>query len=286
MFWVRIVVNHGAAVGCLPAALLCLLTAPPTAADEARILAPSATIAAAAPKAAHLPPIFKAGERILFQGDSTIDGARWHSTDLKHAIWQDYAYIIASEFGSSTSVPRAIFINRTVRGDNISDLAARWPEDTLAVKPDVVSILIGVNDLFLTVPESRPALLARYEKTYGRLLDDTRAANPQVKIILCAPFVLPGKNTTARWHEWLQLVGGLQAVVDHLGAGHRVPVVHFQPLFRATELSANGSGPVATIEHPTYAEHRRMADEWVRVYQSFYGPPEPGKLAVAGRPGR
>ena len=286
MFWVRIVTNYGAAAGCLLAALFCLLTAPPTIADDAsRKVAPATNAAAAAPKSLSLPPIFKSGERILFQGDSTIDGARWHSTDLKHAIWQDYAYIIASEYGAAPSVPRLVFINRTERGDNIDDLAARWSQDTLAVKPDVVSILIGVNDLFLNFSERRSVLMARYEKTYGRLLDDTRAANPQVKIILCAPFILPGKNTTARWDEWLELVGNLQTVVDRLGASRRVPVVHFQPLFRRAVPSATGSVPDANLDHPTYAEQRRMADEWVRVYQNYYGLAEPGKLAAGSRQG-
>jgi len=286
MFWVRIVTNYWAAVGCLLAALFCLLTVPLTIADDAsRKVAPATNAAAAAEKSLSLPPIFKSGERILFQGDSTIDGARWHSTDLKHAIWQDYAYIIASEYGSAPDGHRLVFINRTVPGDRIADLADRWPQDTLAVKPDVVSILIGVNDLFLNFSESRSALMARYEKTYGRLLDETRAANPRVKIILCAPFVLPGKNTTGRWDEWLEIVGELQTVVDRRGASHRVPVVHFQPLFHRAVPSATGSGPDAELEHPTYAEQRWMADEWVRVYQNYYGLAEPGKLAADGRQG-
>ena len=74
-------------------------------------------------------------------------------------------------------------------------------------------------------------------------------------------------------------------MVDRLGASHRVPVVHFQPLFRRAAPSATGSSPDADLEHPTYAEQRWMADEWVRVYQNYYGLAEQGKLAADGRQG-
>ena len=220
-----------------------------------------------------LPPIFLAGERIVFQGDVTTDGARWHTFDLKEPIWQDYAYILAAGYGSAYPEKGFVFINRTIQGDDIGSLAGRWQRDTLALKPDVISISSGVNDLRSGIGHGRPTLAGHFEKAYDDLLASTVRANPHVKLILCAPFVLPSKYTTPHWDEWMDLIRQVEGVVDKLGAKYHAPAAHFQKLF---PWPAPDAGPVkkeAKVKMPTYGEHRRMADEWISTYQSYYGPP-------------
>lgn len=258
----------------LTAVLAVMLAASAMAAPDGLHAVPSApSPGTQAIKPGWLPPIFLTGERIVFQGDVTIDGARWHTFDLKEPIWQDYAYILAAGFGAAYPEKGLVFINRTIQGDDIGSLSSRWQQDTLALKPDVISISIGVNDLRSGIAHGRPTVTSHFEEAYDDLLAGTVRANPHVKLILCSPFVLPSKYTTPHWDEWMDVIRQVESTVDKLGAKYHAPVVHFQKLFH---WDSPVGGPVKKeqkVKFPTYAEHSRMADEWIRAYQNFYGPP-------------
>ena len=250
----------------------------------------SSNRAGAAPETARprpLPPIFLAGERIVFQGDATIDGGRWRERDLKEPIWQDYAYMIAAEYGEAYPERHLTFIDRAVQGDRIISLTGRWRKDTLALKPDVVSILIGINDLRIGPSENRSELVSHYEKAYDDLLAGTRKVNPRVKLMLCSPFVLPSKYTVPQWAEWLELIRQVEKEVDKLGVKYHAPVAHFQKLITLSDPVATPVQGAREGLLPTFAEHRRMAAEWVSVYQAGYGLPEkPGGDRPAGGHGQ
>ena len=93
-----------------------------------------------------LTPRFPRGTRLLFQGDSITDGGRGRSQDPNHILGQDYAYLLAASCGGHYPDKDWVFLNRGVSGNTVTDLAARWQNDTLALKPDILSILVGVND--------------------------------------------------------------------------------------------------------------------------------------------
>ena len=116
----------------LTAVLAVMLAASAMAAPDGLHAVPSApSPGTQAVKPGWLPPIFLTGERIVFQGDVTIDGARWHTFDLKEPIWQDYAYILAAGFGAAYHEKGLVFINLTIQGDDIGSLSGRWQQDTL-----------------------------------------------------------------------------------------------------------------------------------------------------------
>src|SRR5436190_18411808 len=98
-----------------------------------------ARLPAAEPMAAFTP-----GARILFQGDSITDGNRGRSADPNHILGHGYAFIIAAKYGAAYADRNLTFLNRGVSGNKVTDLAKRWQKDTLELKPDVLSILIGV----------------------------------------------------------------------------------------------------------------------------------------------
>ncbi|MDQ2800134.1 MAG: GDSL-type esterase/lipase family protein, partial [Armatimonadota bacterium] len=112
---------------------------------------------AAKPKAAPAPskisgetalltPQFPLGTRILFQGDSITDGGRGYGDDPNHIFGQDYAYLIAANCGGHFPDKNWTFLNRGISGNKVTDLAGRWQGDALSLKPDILSILVGVND--------------------------------------------------------------------------------------------------------------------------------------------
>ena len=89
-------------------------------------------------------PAFQPGNRILFQGDSITHGGR--GGDPNHFLGHGYQFIIAAKYGAQYPDRKLVFLNRGVSGDTVAKLQARWKADTLDLKPDLFSILIGVND--------------------------------------------------------------------------------------------------------------------------------------------
>ena len=124
--------------------------------------------------------------RILFQGDSITDGNRYKDNetrwDLNHQIGHSYAYIIAAMLGRKYP-GKYLFINRGISGDCLDKAALRWKSDVLDEKPDILSILLGINgnyELDGYFPEGVEEHLKHFDKTYRSLLDSTLANNPDV----------------------------------------------------------------------------------------------------------
>ena len=113
------------------------------------------------------------------------------------------------------------------------------------------------------------------------------AANPNLKIVLCEPFVAQAGHVLDNPTLWNGEIRKRQAVVERLAVKYHAPVVHFQRMFDAA--IAHSSQPVTYWIwdgiHPTYAGHELMAEEWLRTVNQFYysgKPPRP--VAVIPKP--
>lgn len=222
------------------------------------LLAPLAFLKAAEPI-----PAFTIGTRILFQGDSITDGNRGRSPDPNHILGHGYAFILAAKFGAAFPEAKLEFFNRGVSGNTVLDLEKRWQKDTLDLKPDVLSILVGVNDRH-GVP------LEKYEQTYDKLITDAKAANPQVKIVLCEPFMVDHLATTPQHGSSNEDITKRQEVVARLAKKHGAALVRFQvALDHATER-APANHWIWDDVHPTYSGHQILADEWERTVREFW----------------
>jgi lysophospholipase L1-like esterase len=209
------------------------------------------------PAAAPAPlPAFAAGTRILFQGDSITDGNRGRSLDPNHILGHGYVFITAARHGATFPQLKLEFFNRGVSGNTVLDLEKRWQEDALDLKPDLLSVLVGVNDSGRKVP------LDQYEQTYDRLLAQARQANPRLKLVLCEPFGLPvGKHKTD-WRTWNASLAQQREVVARLAARHDAALVKFQEAFDQAAERAPAEHWIWDAVHPTYSGHQVMADAW------------------------
>lgn len=215
------------------------------------------------------PPLFAPNMRILFQGDSITDGNRGRSADPNHILGHGYAFIIAAKHGAAFPETKLEFFNRGVSGNTVLDLEKRWQKDTLDLKPDVLSILIGVNDKGRGVP------FEQYEQVYDKLLTDAKAANPQLKLVLCEPFVVDHKATTPQRGSPNADIVKRQEIVARLAQKHGAVLVHFQAaLDRATER-APALHWIWDSVHPTYSGHQILADEWERAVRAAWSVKKP-----------
>ncbi len=209
-------------------------------------------------------PVFATGMRILFQGDSITDGNRGRNTDPNHILGHGYQFIIAAKYGEVMAGRQLAFMNRGISGNRVSDLARRWQKDTLDLKPDLLSILIGVNDLNSGVTAED------YERQYDELLAATTNALPNVKLVLCEPFGLPVGKYKSDWERHWADFATRRVIVTKLGQKYHAPVVRFQKAFDDALQRAPADYWIWDGVHPTYSGHQLMADEWVSTVRTAW----------------
>lgn len=213
-------------------------------------------------------PVLRPKNTVVLIGDSITDGGRARKgRDYNHTMGQGYAFILAATLGDQLAERDLTFINRGISGDTIPDLQARWKVDVLDLKPDFLSILIGVNDTF--TPKGTGETVEQYEQGYDKLLGDTLAALPGVKIVLGQPFLLPVGRFKDNYATSFAKLKERQAVVDRLAAKYRLPVIRYQETFDAASRRAPADHWLWDGIHPHYAGHGLMAREWMKTVSAM-----------------
>jgi lysophospholipase L1-like esterase len=157
-------------------------------------------------------------------------------------------------------------VNRGISGDTVPKLAARWERDALDHQPDVLSILVGVNDV-AEVMEGRSgdATGQDFRFGYDQLLKRTRAELPEVRLVLGEPFYLPTSPKPALRELWAARVATYAAVVRELADAHDATLVPYQRALDAAAGRAPASHWIWDGIHPTYAGQRVLADAWIEA---------------------
>jgi lysophospholipase L1-like esterase len=149
--------------------------------------------------------------------------------------------------------------NRGISGNKVPDLLARWEEDALELDPSILSILIGVNDIWHKLNGRYDGTVDDFESQYRVLLQNTGERLPKVQILLCEPFVLRCGAVNERWFPEFDLRRG---VVMELAREFDLQVVPFQSMFDEAVKSADPEYWAADGVHPTLAGHALMAEAW------------------------
>jgi lysophospholipase L1-like esterase len=212
---------------------------------------------AAAPR-----PDIRANTTVLFQGDSITDAGRDSDTkqpNVASGLGTGYPILLAAALLQAYPDRRLRFFNRGVGGNKVPDLQARWQTDTLALQPDLVSILVGVNDLWHTWTHGYTGTAADYETGLGNLLDDTSRALPKVRLVVMEPFVLQTGVVEATWFPAFDERRAVAARVAQRAGATFIPL---QTAF--TDAAAHGDPTywIADGVHPTPAGHALIAERW------------------------
>ena len=201
--------------------------------------------------------------RVLFQGDSITDAGRLRDADAANdhgGLGRGYAQIAAGTLLAERPADALQIFNRGVSGDRIIDLHARWKVDALKLKPTVLSILVGINDLLHEHFSGNGVELPRFEKLYRELLSWTREVLPEVGLVMGEPFALPCGAMDPAWMEQLK---PRQAVVRTLADEFGAVFVPYQTLFDQAATEAPMTYWLGDGFHPTSAGHARMAQLWL-----------------------
>jgi len=206
----------------------------------------------------------------LFQGDSITDGGRSYDKDWNHVYGQGYAYLITARINFDYPGRDYQFFNRGISGNTVNDLAARWQKDTLDIKPDILSVLIGINDVHRAIMQGDKATAEDFSNAYDRLLTQTKAALPDVKLIMLEPFILPvgmvGKNPEL----WITEVQKRQVIVKSLASKFNAIFVPLQEVFNKALQKAKAEHWIWDGVHPMPAGHELIAREWMKAVKKLY----------------
>jgi len=207
----------------------------------------------------------KNGAVILFQGDSITDGNRGRNNDPNHIMGHGYAFSIASRVGADYPEKKYQFFNRGVSGNKVIDLEKRWQSETLDLKPDVLSILVGVNDSSSVVLKWEPVISAeKYEEVYQILLEQTLKKFPNILLIVCEPFIVSVGRVKENWNSYHSDIIQRQAIVRKLAAKYNAVFVGFQEVFDNACEKSPANYWIWDGVHPTVAGHELMAREWLK----------------------
>ena len=205
------------------------------------------------------------GASILFQGDSITDAGRdkrRQGINDARSLGNGYPSLIAAELLRDYPTKQLKISNRGISGNKVPDLAKRWEADCLNLKPDVLSILIGVNDIWHKLNGRYEGTVEQYQKGFAELLAKTRAALPKVRLVICEPFVLRCGAINDDWFpEFDHRREAAAAVAKEAGAIW----VPFQTMFDAAAEKVAPSYWAGDGVHPTLAGHSLMAQTWRKV---------------------
>ncbi len=228
---------------------------------------PEAGAAEAWPPKAH--SLVKPGDVILFQGDSITDAGRAKDkTDVANdqpALGSGYAWLAASELLVERPKDGLRIYNRGISGNKVYQLAERWDTDCLDLKPTLLSILIGVNDIWHTLNGNYKGTVEIYERDYRALLERTRKALPKVKLVVCDPFVL---RCGAVNEKWFPEFDHYRAAARRVADAFKATFVPFQTMFIEAAKYAPPNHWAGDGVHPTSAGASMMGYFWLRTVAS------------------
>ncbi len=205
--------------------------------------------------------------RILFQGDSITDCGR--DRNKIGSLGGGYAAFAKGELVLKYPTAHE-YINRGISGDRVVDLYAKIKANLINLAPDFLSILIGVNDVGHELGGCCNGVDAdKYFKVYCMIIEEVKAALPDIKIMIMEPFCLPGTATDPEWDIYRSEVEKRAAMAKKVAETYNLA---FLPLQKGLDELATVMPPCDVLVdgvHPSYAGHTYIKNEWIKKFEEM-----------------
>lgn len=203
---------------------------------------------------------------ILFQGDSITDaGRRKDNNDFNSpaALGNGYAFLATADLLLQHPGKNLRIYNKGISGNKVYQLADRWETDALTIKPDVLSIMIGVNDFWHTLTGNYTGTIQTYRDDYKKLLDRTKQQLPDVKLIIGEPFAVTGIKAVN--DQWYPKFNEYRQAAREIADAYDAVFIPYQTVFDKAQKTAPGVYWTHDGVHPSLAGARLMANAWLET---------------------
>lgn len=223
---------------------------------------------------------------ILFQGDSITDCNRFYNEtpNMFEKIYKVFARRNTLGNGYPLLVTNALqkeqegkykFVNKGVSGDRVPDVYARIVRDIIFIKPDYMSLLIGVNDVWHGFDFKNGTGLQRFEKVYNMIIEELKEELPDMKIMILEPFILEGAATAdradepGRYKKFRSDIEQVAAIAKALAEKHGLKFVPLQAKFDEAAAKTSPAAMLSDGVHPTEKGHELIKTEWLKAFKEI-----------------
>jgi lysophospholipase L1-like esterase len=203
---------------------------------------------------------------ILFQGDSITDSGRDKNNGNPNdsgALGHGYPLLTACQLLKDHPDKNLQVYNKGISGNKVYQLSDRWDTDCLNLKPNIMSILIGVNDFWHTITAGYTGTIEIYRDDYKKLLDRTMQALPNLKLIIAEPFAVTGVRAVDK--TWYPAFDAYRKAARDIAEQYGAILIPYQAIFDKAAESAPGSYWTADGVHPSLAGAELMAHAWLET---------------------
>lgn len=200
----------------------------------------------------------KPGTKLLFTGDSITDCGR----SILHPLGTGYVSNIAQSLKKNYPDLNISIKNTGISGNTTRDLLRRFQKDCIDHHPDVLSILIGINDLWLSHGTELDMTTAVYpddfESNY-RLMLTTLKENSNTKTILIEPFMFTNNTDNPMFAGLKDYRNIVRLLADEFGTAR----IELQSMINDTLLRVSPEKFSDDFVHPSLWAHQWIAKHWL-----------------------
>lgn len=208
----------------------------------------------------------KKGNVILFQGDSITDAGREKEKQLANSsvsFGLGYAFLAASVILNEYASKNLSIYNRGISGNKVYQLADRWQKDCFDLHPNLLSIMIGVNDFWHTLDGKYNGTVIKYEDDFRQLLTLTKKMLPDVELVIGEPFAVLGCSAVTE--KWYPDFDAYRETAKKLAAEFDAIFIPYQEVFDTAQKHAPGKYWTNDGVHPSMAGSSLMAEAWLKA---------------------
>ena len=210
--------------------------------------------------------IINENDIVLFQGDSITDWGRDKNKSMPNdfgALGSGYVLLTAADMLREYASKNLKIYNKGVSGNKVFQLAERWDTDTIAIKPNVLSIMVGVNDYWHTITSGYKGTLDTYRTDYKKLLERTQQALPGVKLIIAEAFAM--KDVKAVNDSWYPAFDGYRQVAREMADEFGAAFIPYQSVMDEALKLAPATYWSLDGVHPSPAGASLMSQAWLKA---------------------
>ena len=205
---------------------------------------------------------------ILFQGDSITDAGRDKALEKANdpkSLGNGYASLVAAQLLYNNRAKDIQVYNRGISGNKVYQLSDRWDADCLNLKPDVLSIMIGVNDFWHTLTGGYKGTVTTYKSDFIKLLQRTKDKLPDVQLIIAEPFAIKGVKAVDE--KWYPAFDDYRHAATEVASQFNAAYIPLQKIFDTAQEKLPGSFWTGDGVHPALTGAQLMATAWLELFK-------------------